>query len=100
MSVERAKEVLTENSNVLYGIFGFIETTWFFPPRNFLNVFLQQGSDPCDQDRRMNPWTPFILSESEYEDVKEWWLSKHPGTVVDDLGESRWNGWTVHLREM
>jgi len=99
MSLKLAKNVLTENSKVLYGIFGVIESSGFFPPREFLNQFLLQGNDPCDQDRRMDNWPPFELNEIEYEKVKKWWLSIHPGSIVDDLGEENWDDWAVEIIE-
>jgi hypothetical protein len=71
--INLAKKVLLENTKVLYGIFGIINTSGFFPPRGFLNEFLEGGSDPCDQDGRMDSWIPFELSESEYEIIKKWW---------------------------
>jgi hypothetical protein len=61
-SVETAKKVLTANTAVLYGIFGTIESSGYFPPSKFLNQFLAQGNDPCDQDGRMSKWPPFTLS--------------------------------------
>ncbi|WP_444919627.1 hypothetical protein ACJJID_11575 [Microbulbifer sp. CnH-101-G] len=99
MGVERAKRVLTENSKVLYGIFGIVELSGYFPPHNFLNQFLMQGNDPCDQDGRMDNWPPFKLSSREYNLVKDWWCSINPGTVVDDLGEESWSDWAVEIIE-
>src|ERR1700687_1673171 len=49
-----AKQVLAANEAVLYGIFGVIGSSGYFPPRDFLNDFLRQGTDPCDQDGRMS----------------------------------------------
>jgi hypothetical protein len=36
-SVELAKNILSENAQVLYGIFGQIESSGYFPPKEFLN---------------------------------------------------------------
>ena len=54
--IAKSKNILTENTNVLYGIFGIISTSGYFPSFYFLNEFLMQGSDPCDQDGRMEEW--------------------------------------------
>jgi len=99
MSVELAKKILVENTNVLYGIFGVVESSGYFPPQNFLNQFLVVGSDPCDQDGRMDSWRPFELNKDEYEIIKEWWLACHSGSVVDDLGEKNWDAWVVEIIE-
>ncbi len=100
MNVELAKKVLSDNSKVLYGIFGVIESSGYFPPREFLNQFLDKGNDPCDQDGRMESWTPFILNAVEYDAVKVWWLSKYPGVVINDLGATSWDDWVVEIIEM
>lgn len=99
MSVELAKKVIMENTNVQFGIFGVIDSSGYFPPKKFLNQFLMAGSDPCDQDGRMESWRPFALNEDEYEIIKEWWLAGHTGTTVDDLGEENWDGWAVEIIE-
>jgi hypothetical protein len=52
--LQLAKNVLLENATVLYGVFGVIEESGYFPPREFLNEFFMIGHDPCDQDRRLN----------------------------------------------
>jgi len=38
-----AKRVLTEDTKVLYGIFGIINTSGYFPPHKFLNEFFLIG---------------------------------------------------------
>jgi hypothetical protein len=91
--VEKAKVVLLQNSNVLYGIFSVIKQTDCFPPREFLNDFLLGGNDPCDQDRRMSDWKPFELSSSEYFEIKQWWISQHPGALETALGAEDWDDW-------
>ena len=53
-AVETAKLVLEADEAVLYGIFGLIGASVYFPPRDFLNEFLMVGNDPCDQDGRMS----------------------------------------------
>jgi hypothetical protein len=98
-SVEIAKQVLTANEAVLYGIFGVIGGSGRFPPRAFLNEFLAWGSDPCDQDGRMAPWKPFALSADEYRAVFAWWVAEHPGAVEDDLGAECWADWVQRVRE-
>ena len=50
------------------------------------------GSDPCDQDG-LTDWQPFSVSNDEYEELKAWWISNHPGTVEDALGENCWSDW-------
>jgi 6-phosphogluconolactonase len=90
---ETAKRVLEADEAVLYGIFGVIAGTGYFPPRDFLNEFLMVGSDPCDQDGRMSRWQPFTLSPGEYAEVKAWWAAGHLGAVVSDLGVGCWNDW-------
>lgn len=92
-TVKAAKRVLEANESVRYGIFGMIEDTGYFPPRAFLNEFLMVGDDPCDQDNLMGRWEPFSLSPEEYDDVKAWWVARHPGTVESDLGVGCWEDW-------
>lgn len=96
-SLEIAKRVLLENSQVLYGIFGVIESSGFFPPRPFLNEFLAWGSDPCDQDGLMKRWPPLVLTEDEYEEIKTWWISLHPDAVEDSLDAACWNAWVQRI---
>ena len=100
MNIDLAKSVLAENSNVLYGIFGTIKISGYFPPRKFLNQFFSQGSDPCDQDGRMDCWKPFTLSENEYNAILTWWLSKYPDANLDDLGQESWDSWSLEIVEM
>ncbi|BFM51320.1 hypothetical protein [Marinomonas sp. THO17] len=97
--VALAKKVLSQNTKVLYGIFGIIDTSGYFPPRGFLNEFLLRGSDPCDQDGRMEEWIPFELSSEEYNLILLWWQSKYPGTVVDSLNSENWNDWVQEILE-
>jgi hypothetical protein len=98
-NVVLAKSVLSDNTKVLYGIFGIIDTSGYFPPRRFLNEFLLGGSDPCDQDGRMEGWIPFELSEEEYLLVLSWWQSKYPESVVDHLNSDNWKDWVQVILE-
>ncbi len=98
-AIAQAKAVLAENSRVLYGIFGVVENSGVFPPRDFLNEFFLVGYDPCDQDGRMPSWSAFQLTVDEYAQVKEWWLQCHSGAREDSLGESCWNDWVIKLLE-
>jgi len=95
--IESAKDVLTRNKNVLYGIFGHIRSSGYFPPREFLNEFLQGGNDPCDQDQRMGTWIPFELSNVDYQAVKQWWTANHPGAVESHLGAKYWSDWVQEI---
>jgi hypothetical protein len=92
-AVQFAKQILAANEEVLFGIFGQIGRSRYFPPQEYLNEFFKQGSDPCDQDSRMGQWRPFVLSMTEFEDVFSWWAERHPGTVVTDLDTSSWHNW-------
>jgi hypothetical protein len=92
-AVEKAKLVLEKDLAVLYGFFGVLDSSGFFPPREFLNEFLRRGLDPCDQDGRMEGWTPFTLSDQDYQAVRDWWTSKRPGARVDALGANCWDDW-------
>jgi hypothetical protein len=92
-AVETAKRVLEADEAVLYGIFGVIGGSGYFPPRDFLNEFLMVGNDPCDQDGRMSRWQPFALSPEDYEVVKAWWVAGHPDAVVSDLNVDNWDDW-------
>ena len=94
-----AKRVIETNSKVLYGIFGVIESSGYFPPRPFLNEFLAVGHDPCDQDGRMAPWQPFALTAAEYDAVKTWWFSSHPSSVESQLGVQCWSDWVQEILE-
>jgi len=91
--VATAKYVLKEDEDVLYGVFGHIGASGYFPPRQLLNEFLMIGTDPCDQDGLMAPWIPFALEPAEYDEVKAWWMGAHPGTLVSDLGAQSWDEW-------
>ena len=90
---ELAKEILAENVQVLYGIFGVISSIDLFPPLDFLNEFYMVGYDPCDQDERMSRWVPFFLSEDEYVDVRSWWIKQYPAAKVNSLGVESWADW-------
>lgn len=96
-SVDMAKRVLAADEAGLYGIFGIIGTSGYFPPRAFLNEFLERGYDPCDQDGRIDPWAPFTLTADEYVDVLSWWSSRHPGAVEDALGVESWQDWEQRI---
>lgn len=92
-AVDSAKHILAVDEKVQYGIFGLIGGSGYFPPKEFLNEFLMVGCDPCDQDGRMSSWEPFALSHEEYDEVKAWWASAHPGTVASNLGVGCWQDW-------
>lgn len=92
-NIVKAISILDENSKVLYGIFGMIENSGYFPPCDFLNEFLLHGSDPCDQDYRMGEWKPFILTKQEYEVVKKWWYELHPEAIESHLDCECWDDW-------
>jgi hypothetical protein len=92
-----AKQVLMIDEKVLYGIFGFIGSSGYFPPREFLNEFLMGGSDPCDQDGRMSHWRPFAVSAEEYRDLKEWWAARYADAVEDSLGVENWDDWVQEI---
>jgi hypothetical protein len=96
-SLDAAKQVLMADASVLYGIFGVIGSSGVFPPRKFLNEFLMQGHDPCDQDRRLAGWRPFDVSAEEYRELKEWWLAGHAGAVEDDLAVDGWDDWVQEI---
>ncbi len=97
--VRRAIDVISRNSNVEYGIFGIIDSSKFFPPRELLNTFLFRGSDPCDQDARMDSWEPFELSEDEFDLLFSWWKCAHKHSVVDALSCDNWSDWSVEIIE-
>jgi len=99
-NIENAKTVLLENARVLYGIFGVVASSNYFPPRDLLNEFLMGGSDPCDQDERMAPWQPFALSPEEFAAVQQWWCELHPDAVTDALGATYWSEWTRELLDL
>ncbi len=92
-----AKHVLAADEAVLYGIFGVIANSGYFPPRVFLNEFLLRGSDPCDQDGRMSDWQPLSVSPEEYRDLKAWWVARHPGTIEEALGTDCWDDWVQEI---
>lgn len=98
-NIDNARRVLEENTKVLYGIFGIIDFSGYFPPLPFLNEFFIAGSDPCDQDGRMSCWRPFTLTISEYEEVKAWWVSSRPGTVESPLNSECWSDWIQEILE-
>jgi hypothetical protein len=92
-NIEKAKEVLSENSEVLYGIFGVVKSSAYFPPLSFLNEFLILGYDPCDQDQRMKPWAPFKLTNDEYNILLNWWQLSNPNCSSNSLGTECWDDW-------
>jgi len=92
-NVDAARRVLAANEVVLYGIFGVIGASGYFPPREFLNEFFMAGSDPCDQDGRMDRWRPFTLSPAEYDEVRAWWATGHSGAMTSKLGVESWGDW-------
>jgi hypothetical protein len=96
-SLETAKQVLVADEKVLYGIFGVIGSSGFFPPRAFLNEFLMKGHDPCDQDGRMSAWQPFTVSPEEYRELKAWWVAGSTGAVEDGLGVDCWDDWVPEI---
>ena len=98
-NIDHAKRVLEDNTNVLYGIFGIISGSGYFPPLLFLNEFFLAGSDPCDQDGRMGRWRRFALTLSEYEVVKAWWIENNPNTIESQLGCDCWNDWVQEILE-
>jgi hypothetical protein len=98
--IDLTKKVLSENTKVLYGIFGVIDTSGYFPPLPFLNEFLMGGSDPCDQDGRMECWEPFELSAEEYAIILSWWQSKYPNTVENNLSAENWSDWVQEILEL
>lgn len=95
--LELAKHVIEGSVNVMFGTFGAIDSSAYFPPRTFLNEFLRSGSDPADQDGRMKDWIPFELNEENYERIKEWWIGDHPDSKEDYLGMNCWNDWIVEV---
>jgi hypothetical protein len=96
-ALDTAKRVLADDEAVLYGIFGVIGCSGYFPPRAFLNEFLKWGSDPCDQDGRISSWVPFALSPDEYNEVKAWWVAGHTGAIEDSLSAESWNDWVQEM---
>jgi hypothetical protein len=92
-----AIRILTANIHVPYGIFSIIDGSGYFPPLAFLNAFLLQGSDPCDQDCRMGTWRPFALTSEEYATVKKWWLETNENAVVTDFGCECWDDWVQEI---
>ncbi|QNQ19727.1 hypothetical protein HF650_08135 [Kosakonia sp. SMBL-WEM22] len=92
-----AIRILDANINVPYGIFSIIDGSGYFPPLAFLNAFLLQGSDPCDQDGRMGTWRPFALTSEEYATVKKWWFEANENAVVADLGCACWDEWVQEI---
>ena len=97
ISIEAAKQVLAADEAVLYGIFGIIGVSGFFPPRTFLNEFLMRGSDPCDQDGRMSDWQPFAVSPEEYGELKAWWAANHAGAAENNMGVDCWDDWVQEV---
>lgn len=98
--ISLAEKILFENTEVLYGIFGIINTSGYFPPYHFLNEFLLTGNDPCDQDGRMEGWIPFKLSYEEYLEVFSDWCHSYPNTTIDDLNAKSWNDWVQEILEL
>ncbi len=97
--VTKVKKILSENSKVPYGIFGVIESTRYFPPRELLNQFLYKGYDPCVQYGKMNNWKPTVLNENQYSSIVEWWKIEHSNIKVDFLDKTDWNEWTNAILE-
>lgn len=96
-NIENAQRILRTNSAILFGIFGAIEASNYFPPQDFINEFFLAGSDPCDQDGRMSDWKPFELNADEYLIVKDWWMALHPDAEVNSLGVTCWRDWVQKI---
>ncbi len=96
-AVDAAKRVLEADEQVPYGIFGHVGGSGYFPSREFLNEFLIVGCDPCDQDGRLARWMPFVLRSEEYDVIQRWWVAKHNGAVVSDLGAACWDEWVQRI---
>ena len=96
-SLDTAKRVLAADEAVLFGIFGVIGSSGYFPPCGILNEFLMRGYDPCDQDRRMSGWPPFEVTLEEYHELKNWWVAHHAGAVEDGLGTACWDDWVQEV---
>jgi hypothetical protein len=97
-NIDLAKRVLLADTQIrTVGIFGAIAYSGYFPPRPFLNEFLMEGHDLCDQDERMESWKPFSLTAEEYCAVKAWWQSIHPDSVEDALESTCWHDWAVEV---
>ncbi len=99
IEVTKVKKILSENLKVPYGIFGVIESTRYFPPRELLNQFLYKGYDPCVQYGKMNNWKPTVLNENQYSSIVEWWQIEHSNIKVDSLDKTNWNEWTNAILE-
>ncbi len=99
-NIEKVKNILEENTKVLYGIFGIIYDSGYFPPIKILNEFLMKGYDPCDQDGRMEKWTPLELNETEYKEIKKWWFNKYENTIEYDFGKNSWDEWIQEILEL
>lgn len=94
-----ATTILEENTKILYGIFGVVIASGFFPTWHILNGFFSQGNDPCDQDGCMEAWRPFELDEEEYFVLLEWWLTVYPNSRVESFGVESWDDWIVEVVE-
>ena len=96
-NAENAIKIINENTHVIYGIFGIIDSSGYFPPLDFINEFFSGGSDPCDQDFRMGSWRPFKIDKFEYEKVKLWWIDNHKGCLESTLGCECWDDWIQYI---
>lgn len=96
-NVNKAISIIDENTKVLYGVFGIINGSGYFPPLDFLNEFFIRGSDPCDQDSRMGEWHPFSINADEYEEVKSWWMSFNEGAIESNLNCKCWDDWVQEI---
>jgi hypothetical protein len=82
--------------------FRIAESSKLFPPRDIANAFFACGYDDLPAEQVLE-WEPFRLAEDEYRALLEWWLTKHPGALVNRLGVadpdfSRWFGAAVDER--
>ena len=98
-SLEIARNVLSQNEKVQFGIFGLIGQSEYFPPHSFLNEFFMIGYDPCDQDQRMAKWDAFELNFEEYEMIRQWWLSDHPAAIKTLADVNSWADWIQEIIE-
>lgn len=78
--LDRAKQIATVGLS-----FRVVAGSGVFPPPDVLNAFLACGYDDVDDPEGVLRWEPFALTPAEYDQLVQWWKTRHPAAGTDRL---------------